>query len=230
MDVCITGDTPQEHFDNLLEFIYRLYVCGLKANIKKCKFYEDEVKFLGKIVDSQGVRLDPATTEAIVNMPEPEDKSKLRSFLGHMSYIGKHCPDMRKARSSLDELLRPDEKFVWNHKHRKAFERCKNLAGNSARLTHFDASKPIVLTTDASPFGIGACLSHKVTDEKGRVRLQPVAYASASLKPSEKAYAQIDREGLAVYWAMNYFRQYLWCNEFELHRLQRVGEDIWTKE
>ena len=111
-DVCITGDTPQEHFDNLHEFIYRLYVCGLKANIKKCKFYEDEVKFLGKIVDSQGVRLYPATTEAIVNMPEPEDKSKLRSFLGHMSYIGKHCPDMRKARSSLDELLRPDEKFV----------------------------------------------------------------------------------------------------------------------
>ena len=154
----------------------------MKANIKKCKFYEDEVKFLGKIVDSEGVRLDPATTEAIVKMPEPDDKSKLRSFLGHMSYIGKHCPDMRKARSSLDELLKPDEKFVWNHKHRKSFEKCKNLAGNSARLTHFDASKPIVLTTDASPLNIGACLSHKVIDEKGRVRLQPVAYASASLK------------------------------------------------
>ena len=124
---------------------------------------------------------------------------------------------MRKARSSLDELIKPDEKFVWNHKHRKAFERCKNLAGNSARLTHFDASKRIVLTTDASPFGISTCLSHKVTDEKGRVRLQPVAYASASLKPSEKAYAQIDREGLAVHWTMNYFKQDLWFNEFELH-------------
>ena len=84
-------------------------------------------------------------------------------------------------------------------------------------MTHFDASKPIALTTDASPFGIGACLSHKVTDDKGRVRLQAVSYASASLKPSEKAYAQIDREGLAVYWAVNYFKQYLWCNEFELH-------------
>ena len=95
--------------------------------------------------------------------------------------------------------MRPDEKFVWNHRHRKAFERCKNLAGNSARLTHFDSSKPIVLTIDASPFGIGACLSHKVIDDKGRVKLQPVAYASASLRPSEKAYAQIDREGFAVY-------------------------------
>ena len=160
-----------------------MYACGLKANIKKCRFYEAEVKFLGKIVDSQGVKLDPATTEAIVNMPEPDDKGKLRSFLGHMSYIGKHCPDMRQARSSLDELLKPDEKFVWNHRHRKSFERCKNLASNSARLTHFDSNKPIMLTTDVSPFGIGACLSHKVTDEKDRVRLQPVAYASVSLKP-----------------------------------------------
>ena len=70
---------------------------------------------------------------------------------------------------------------------------CKRLASNSARLTHFDAKKPIVLTTDASPFDIRACLSHKVTDANGRVKLQPVAYASASLKPSEKAYVQIDR-------------------------------------
>ena len=77
-DVCITGDTPEEHFENLHEFIYRLYVCGLKANINKCKFYEDEVKFLGKIVDSEGVRLDPNTTKAIAKMSAPDDKSKLR--------------------------------------------------------------------------------------------------------------------------------------------------------
>lgn len=49
------------------------------------------------------------------------------------------------------------------------------------------------------------------------MRLQPIAYASASLKPSEKAYAQIDREGLAVYWVINHFCQYLWGKKFELH-------------
>ena len=61
-DVCITGQTPQQHFDNLYEFIFRLYAAGLKSNIKKCKLYQDDVKFLGKIVDRDGVRLDPATT------------------------------------------------------------------------------------------------------------------------------------------------------------------------
>ena len=182
-----------------------------------CKYYQNEVKFLGKIVDKDGVRLDPATTEAIVKMPAPDDKGKLRSFLGHMSYIGKHVPDLRKARAPLDNLLKPDVSWVWLDEHQKSFELCKRLAGNSAMLTHFDAEKPIVLTTDASPYGVGACLSHKVTQDNGKVVLQPVAYASASLKQSEKGYSQIDREGLAIYWAMQYFRQYLWCNEFELH-------------
>ena len=83
-------------------------------------------------------------------------------------------------------------------------------------MAHFDPTKPIVLTTDASPYGLGAALSHKVMSN-GKTRLQPVAYASASLKPTEKGYAQIDREGLAIFWAVKYFRQYLWAQKFELH-------------
>ena len=129
------------------------------------------MKFLGKIVDRDGVRLDPATTEAIVKMPTPDDKGKLRSFLGHMSYIGKHVSDLRKARASLDELLKPEVQWEWTNDHQAAFNMCKKLAGNSAMLTHFDTGKPIVLTTDASPYGVGACLSHKVTQDNGRVRL-----------------------------------------------------------
>ena len=58
------------------------------------------------------MRLDPATTEAIVKMPAPDDKGKLRSFLRHMSYIGKHVPDVRKARAPLDNLLKPDVSWV----------------------------------------------------------------------------------------------------------------------
>ena len=110
-----------------------------------------------------------------------------------MSYIGKYCPDMKPARCFLDELLKPDVKFEWNEKHQLAFDRCKRIAGNSAKLTLFDAKKSIVLTTDASSFGIEACLCHKFKGTNGKVRLQPIAYASASLKPSERAYVQIEK-------------------------------------
>ena len=73
-----------------------------------------------------------------------------------------------------------------------------------------------MLTTDASPVGLGACLSHRVT-ENGKTFLKPLSYASCSLKPSERNYAQVDREGLAVIWAVKHYRQYLLGRHFELH-------------
>ena len=106
--------------------------------------------------------------------------------------------DIRLTCVPLDALLTADVKFVWEEKHAKAFELCKKAASKSATLTHFDVNLPVVLTTDASPVGLGACLSHRVT-ENGKSYLKPVSYASCSLKPTETNYAQIDREGLAVY-------------------------------
>ena len=149
-------------------------------------------------------------------MPAPTDKSQLRSFLGHISYVAKHIPDLRSARAPLDYLIKPDVQFIWNKDHEDAFNKCKSLAGNSALLTHFDPGKLIVLTTDASPYGVGACLSHKSV-VNNKIRLLPIAYASASLKDAQRNYAQIDREGLGVFWAINHFRQYLLCSDFELH-------------
>lgn len=182
-DICLSGANPKEHFDNLAEFLYRLYACGLKANINKCSFYQEEVRFLGKIVDSRGVRLDSSTTDAILCMPAPVDKSQLRSFLGHISYVSRHIPDLKSARAPLDKLIKPDAKFIWDKIHEEAFIKCKTLASNSALLTHLDPALPLVLTTDASPYGVGACLSHKVTIDN-KTKLLPIAYASASLKDS----------------------------------------------
>ena len=168
------------------------------------------------MVDRHGIRLDTSTTDTILHMPTPTDVSRLRSFLGLISYISKHCPDLRSARAPLDYLCKPGVKFCWSEIHEAAFKRCKELAGNSALLAHYDPAKPLVLTTDASPYGVGACLSHKVV-VNNKTRLLPIAYASASLKDAQRNYAQLDREGLGVFWAVNYFRQYLLCKHFELH-------------
>ena len=217
-DICVTGSTPEEHFNNLTELLTRLSDAGLRLNKEKCKFYQEQVKFLGKIIDKDGQRMDPAIIQAIVDMPAPKDKHTLRSFLGHMSYIQKHVADLRTARAPLDALLKKDVKFVWNDIHAKAFNKCKALASSASILVHYDESLPMVLITDASPDGMGACLAHRFTDPKtGRSYLKPISYASCSLKPAERRYSQIDREGLAVYWAVNHFRQFLFCKKFELH-------------
>ena len=124
-----------------------------------------------------------------------------------MSYISKHIPDLRTARAPLDALLKQDVPFVWTDLHTKAFEQCKKMAASSATLAHYDDSLPLVLTTDASPVGLGACLSHKVT-ENGRTYLKPLYYASCSLKPAEKKYAQVDRKELTVFWVTRYIRHF----------------------
>ena len=160
-DICVTGATPQEHFNNLNELLSRLDSAGLKLNKEKCKFYQKEVKFLGKIIDKDGQRVDPETVSAILKMPQPTNKYTLHSFLGHMSYISKHIPDLRTARAPLDALLKQDVPFVWTDLHTKAFEQCKKMAASSATLAHYDDSLQLVLTTDASSVGLGACLSHK---------------------------------------------------------------------
>ena len=173
-DICVTGANPQEHFANLTELLVRLSASGLKLNKNKCKFYQPSVKFLGKIIDKDGQRVDKSAVSAIVNMPEPKDKSALRSFLGHMSYVSRHIADVRTARAPLDALLKSDVKFVWTKVHSDAFAKCKKLASNTATLAHFDEKLPLVLTTDASLFGLGACLSRRVT-ENGKTFLKLIS-------------------------------------------------------
>ena len=93
-DICTTGADPQ-HFNNLAELLYRLFAAGLKLNKKKCKFYQSSVKFLGKIIDKDGVKMDPSAISAIVNMPAPSDKHTLRFFFGTYVLYWQTC-----ARSS----------------------------------------------------------------------------------------------------------------------------------
>ena len=81
----------------------------------------------------------------------------------------------------MEYLCKPGVKFLWTADHEAAFQHCKAVASNSALFTHFDPAKPLVLTTNASPYGVGACLSYRtVVDNK--TRLLPIAYVSSTLK------------------------------------------------
>ncbi|CAL4225020.1 unnamed protein product, partial [Meganyctiphanes norvegica] len=214
-DICVTGKTPAEHFQNVEAVLHRLEQAGLKLNPAKCRFYVKEVKYLGRIISKNGQKMDPEVVSAISKMPTPKSCKELESFLGFLSYVRRHVPDMSRVTPILSALLKKDVKFIWKVEHEEAFQRCKRLAGNMATLGHFDETKEIVLTTDASPVGLGACLSHRIV-EGNKSYLQPIAYASRSLTSAEMNYAQIEREGLAVVWAVKYFRQYLYCRHFTL--------------
>ena len=91
------------------------------------------------------------------------------------------------------QFLRQDKQWEWSDQQEKSFQEVKQLLSSPNLLVHFDDQKPIVVACDASPFGVGAVLSHILEDGTEH----PVAYTSRSLSPAEKRYSHLDKEALA---------------------------------
>ena len=77
-------------------------------------------------------------------------------------------------------------------------------------LTHYNPDLDLVLECDASPYGIGAVLSHQLEDGSTR----PITFASCSLNPAKRRYAHLDKEGLAIVYGVKKFNQYLFGRKF----------------
>ena len=95
----------------------------------------------------------------------------------------------------------------------KAFQEAKEALTSSRVLTHYDPDEELLLECDASPYGVRAVLLHRFQD--GSVK--PVAFASRSLAPAEKTYAQLDKEALAIIFGVKKFHQYLSGHKFTIH-------------
>ena len=109
-------------------------------------------------------------------------------------------------------LLRKEVSWNWNNQCDRAFRRIKNLLCSNKLLVHYDPSRPLLLACDASPYGVGAVLSHKMSDGSE----QPVYFASRSLSKAEQNYSQLDKEGLAVVFGVKKFRQFLYGRQFTI--------------
>lgn len=86
------------------------------------------------------------------------------------------------------------------------------MLSSSTLLVHFDKEKPVILACDASPYGVGAVLSHKMADGSEK----PICFASRSLSPAEKNYSQLEWEGLAIIFGVRRFHQYLYGLSFTI--------------
>ena len=106
--------------------------------------------------------------------------------------------------------MKADTKWRWGKTGQKAFDKTKELLSSPLVMTHFDSTKPLVLTCDASPYGVGSVLAHIMEDGEEK----PIAYHSRCLSSAEKNYAQIDKEGLAVLVGWAKFHKCIWGRPF----------------
>ena len=196
-NILVTGESEAKHLQNLSAVLERLKAAGVCLKQEKCSFMMSEVEYLGHRIFAKGLQPLPSKVRAIQEAPTPTEVSQLRSFIGLLGYYGRFLPDLATILSPLYELLQSSRKWGWEEPQRKAFQEAKNLLTQSNVPTHYDPKKPLYLSCDASPYGVGAVLSHQM--EYGTE--QPVVCFTVSF--TSRAQVRTTRQRSPVH--------HLWC-------------------
>ena len=203
-DLCVVTETIEEHFKWLEIVLRTLYNAGLETNPDKSAFCVSEIKYLGYIVDSRGLRTDPEKVEAIVNFPSPKNTTQLRRVLGMIGWFARYLPDFANLKLPLCDLLKKNVAYEWGPAHEEAFQRIKESLCSAPILIRPDFSKPFELHTDASEYAIGAVLIQEFEKEK-----HPIIFINRLLTATERKYSVSEKECLAVLWSVEKLRHYL---------------------
>uniref|UniRef100_W5NNB8 Reverse transcriptase RNase H-like domain-containing protein n=1 Tax=Lepisosteus oculatus TaxID=7918 RepID=W5NNB8_LEPOC len=152
--------------------------------------------------------------QLIKNWPKPATKKQIRTFVGLASYYRRFIPGFAAMAAPLHDLTKMScpEKIKWTDLEERAFQDLKAALTSQHVLQVPDFSKPFMVQTDASDTGIGAILSQ---DFEGLEH--PILYISRKLNPAEKHYSTIEKECLAIKWALDYLKYYLLGRQFILY-------------
>ena len=208
----VTGKTNSEHFHNLVEVLQRLQWHGVRLRKEKCQFLQESVEYLGHQIDETRVHTSPQKVKAVVDAPSPRNLQELRSFLGLLNYYARFLPNLASTLHPLHVLLRADEPWHWSDSCERAFQTAKQKLVEAPVLAHYNPDYPIVLAGDASAYGVGAVISHRLPDGSEC----PVAYASRTLTKSERNYTQVEKEALSLVFGGRKFHQYLYSRQFTI--------------
>ena len=143
------------------------------------------VIYLGHRIDAEGLHPVTDKVKAVHEAPRPSNVSELKSYLGLLSYYSKFLPNLSTTLAPLNSLLQSAACWHWGTKQEEAFRTSKQLLTSSNVLVHFDPTKELVLSCDASPYGIGAVLSHKLEDGAEK----PIGFVSCILTQAERKYS-----------------------------------------
>ncbi|CAH2085636.1 unnamed protein product [Euphydryas editha] len=204
-DIIISGRTMLVMQQRLEEVLYRIQKAGLRLNKNKCKFAQEQVEFLGFVINKDGIHPAPSKVEAIVKTPEPKNVQELQAFLGLYNFYERFIPHKATVLEPLHRLLDKSHKWKWTKCEKDSFDTAKHLLTFDTTLVHYDLNRPLILVCDSSEYGVGAVLSHIMDDGHER----PVAMSSRTLHTHERRYSQLDKEAAAIMFGIQKFHNYL---------------------
>ncbi|GKB97899.1 putative reverse transcriptase domain-containing protein [Tanacetum coccineum] len=202
------------HLKGILELLKKE---KLYAKFSKCEFWIPKVQFLGHVIDSRGIHVDPAKIESIKDWASPKTPTEIRQFLGLAGYYRRFIEGFSKIAKSMTKLTQKGIKFDWGEKEENAFQLIKQKLCSAPILALPEGSEDFVVYCDASHKGLGVVLMQ---------REKVIAYASRQLKVYEKNYITHDLELGSVVFALKIWRHYLYgtrCTVFTDHKsLQHI--------
>jgi hypothetical protein len=206
-DIIIVSPTFEEHISLLVRVRDKLKTANLTINFEKSQFFRKQLKYLGYVVDSNGLHADPEKVEAIVSYPTPKNRKEVRRFLGTASWYRRFIPNFSSLASPLNKLTsqaKTAPPFSWSIEADMAFKSLKKCLISTPVLACPDYSKHFEVSTDASDVGIGAVLTQTIDGTE-----KVIAYMSKSLSKQEQNYSAMEREALALLTAVEHWRCYL---------------------
>jgi len=191
-----------DHDRKLISLLQRCREKGIRLNKDKFKLHRETVSYMGHLLTKDGLRADPAKIEGIQLMPPPTDKKGVQRLLGMATYLAKFVPNLSEVTAPIRKLLDNNIEFRWNDDVQgKAFDKLKTLLQAAPVLSYYDVNKEITIQCDSSQNGAGACLF-----QEGK----PVAFVSKALTETQQQYSQIEKELLAVVFAMERFHFFVY--------------------
>ncbi len=227
-DVLCYAKTFDEHVEGVRKVLQALQQHGVKLRPEKCELFRQEVRYVGRLVSAQGVRIDPKDLDAVRSLASrtPQTVGDVRKLTGFLGYYRSYIQDFSRIAKPIYELLqvKPEQAAVargkskgpqlpsrtpveWAFEHQKALGRLVSLLVSPPVLAYPNFDSPFVLHTDASDQGLGAILYQH---QDGKLRV--IGYGSRTLTAAERNYHLHSGklEFLALKWAVcEKFRDYL---------------------
>ena len=209
-DVVIFSSSVELHLSHLQIVLDRFRQVNVRLKTTKCRLFRKSVKFLGHVLSSEGIQVDPGKTQTWREYPVPKNVKQVRSFIGGVSYYRKFIRSFSVKAYPLHNLLKQNVKFVWSEACQKAFECLRDELLCPPILSYPDFQGPeFLLQTDACHTGLGYMIS-QVQDGGERI----IAFGARSTTKAERSYGITDLEALGVIEGVKHFHSYLFGRRF----------------
>nr|CAH0098669.1 unnamed protein product [Daphnia galeata] len=207
-DIVVFSKSIEEHLVRLEAVLKCLLSVNLKLKLKKCSFLATELKVLGYIVSAGGISPNPEKIAAIQNFPIPLSVRELQSFVGLCSYYRRFIKGFAELARPLTNLTKSNQPFCWGEEQQHSFEALKERLLAPPILAHPNYGLPFEIHTDASGYGVGAILVQRQDDQE-----RVISYVSRLMSSAELNYSVSEKECLALVWAVDKFKTYIWGNK-----------------